>query len=977
LDRVALNTPVELRDFALMKRKRYMETNDQLDLQIASMSLKLSLFFNMEENKLRHVMTPYDYLKNSLSKGANFSNDLKSARGLATLSTFAIIRFTDLDEKIDEFNNENTSGFFIDRDRKYAYDDFLSESYTLFFEDKSVDDFKWSQEPLEEDEEALSHFRTALRQVLSLYRVKALEDPDDSDKSTWVSDSTVFESGDVENSGPGRNKARKAALEGSKNPFGKLTDSFRFRRSIIPVAPGNWRDSWEPDRDTLFTIKSISHVMRPVVQQIPFSAMYDPTIAYRRKQFMRKNTNRLYLMLDYKKSALTINRTLLTIMGEELSSIYPEVSTFEWIKYYKDLKVYKDKKWLTPVRGVGLGNMNELYTLMQCAFGFIAKEEFNTKSIFFNDDAVYELHPTLYRTQVIRILSLIKKCGCIVNLKKSVVSRYNIFCEDYVTEEGLDYSKRQLLVVPIAGAAFCSTLAQAKKYVYGINRLLIGTGYRELSVQFINILTKLYKPEFGKMDIYLPYHLGGYVDFSPTNFSCLVEYILDPGCYLRTTTEQGHIPEIRRWTRYLLLKKKSGGGLLSSKARIAYRGEKAVNILKYIDPLKQVGGLSQLVYDYAKLQSPVEFEQNLDDLLNYRGLHNAKPTLKMGLEMKEDRRRRNLFKEYKDFSKRKTLSLLSKDCYGLGQVLSMTKDVPDAPSYFGFPRCFVEKSSPQFESNRDRMVSFVKEEQLGSSPKKIRRAISSTLESVLLKRWIPYSDPFIFYDLWRNRKSGYLISDKKLPRIFGHFYNLPSMFRAFCPNKRLFITELDLRLGSHANTYKDTDISGSGLEMILLKDAFEIVLPNDLIGRWRSIKKVYKDYLSEIREILAEVPLNSRAEFKSALDTIEMIFENHHKDDFDPWENREHDHDLHDFLERIEEENLLTSLIGLEQDIDRLIDEESDYYSILSDTEVEEDEGEVDFEFDDSDYSEESVEEVSQNEVRRLVRYYDELTRIR
>jgi hypothetical protein len=273
------------------------------------------------------------------------------------------------------------------------------------------------------------------------------------------------------------------------------------------------------------------------------------------------------------------------------------------------------------------------------------------------------------------------------------------------------------------------------------------------------------------------------------------------------------------------------------------------------------------------------------------------------------------------------------------------------------------------------MVSFVRDVDVGHSDAKIRRCLSSTLESVLTARWMPGSDPFIFYELWRRRKSGYLISDKKLPRIQGNFYNLPRLFKAFCPNKRLFITELALRLGKHPTTYHETDISGSGLEMYLLRDAFELVLPTDLIGEWRWIKNNCQGVLGEIRSILQGIFLESRPEFKSCLLTLKDIFEGVHKEDIYPdHEEIEADHDLHDFLERIEEENLLEAMIGLEQDLDRLLDEELDLdYMSLSEADSYEDN--IDFQADVIDESEESFEEVPLNEVRRLVRYYDELSR--
>jgi len=49
--------------------------------------------------------------------------------------------------------------------------------------------------------------------------------------------------------------------------------------------------------------------------------------------------------------------------------------------------------------------MNELYTLMQCAFGMMSKQAFGTHSLFFNDDAVYELSKKLEDSSCTNLIS--------------------------------------------------------------------------------------------------------------------------------------------------------------------------------------------------------------------------------------------------------------------------------------------------------------------------------------------------------------------------------------------------------------------------------------------------------------------------------------------------------------------------------------------------------------------------------------------
>jgi hypothetical protein len=169
--------------------------------------------------------------------------------------------------------------------------------------DETVDDLKWAYEPLEIDEGALVEFRGILREVLTKWKVSDLQRPAQHSTASWTSDSTCFDEDPTERT-IHRNIVRDKLKSGSKHPFGRITDKFRFRRSIIPVAPGNFRDSWEPNFDTLFSIRSISHVMRQIVQPIPYSTMYDSTIAYRRKKKILEKEDSLYLMLDYKSLPL-------------------------------------------------------------------------------------------------------------------------------------------------------------------------------------------------------------------------------------------------------------------------------------------------------------------------------------------------------------------------------------------------------------------------------------------------------------------------------------------------------------------------------------------------------------------------------------------------------------------------------------------------------------------------------------------------
>ncbi|WPV08068.1 MAG: RNA-dependent RNA polymerase [Verticillium dahliae ormycovirus 1] len=956
------NDPVHLMDLCLKLRSKYVRTLDQEDLQLSMIAGKLSLYSNLMAGRFQ-VLTPVEYAKYSAELGPVFADVLKKGKSLATLSTLSKMKFIDLVEKIDEFNQRWGKYLTIDMTRDYSYDSFLNEDNLFFFKDKEVNDLKWANEPLQIDQGALEEFKRILREICQRWRVADLKSPSKSEIATWTSDSSSF-SKDPKIPKLHRNIVRERIQSGSDTPFGELTMDFIMRRSIIPVAPANFRDAWEPDFDTLFTIKSISYVMRQVVQPIPYSAMYDANIAYRRKKRLLEKDS-LFLMLDYKKSAITIPRQLVSAMGEVLSEVYDNIE-FRYISAYENLKLYVDNKIHPTLRGVGLGNMNELYTLMQCVFGHLSKKAFNTGSIFFNDDAAYELDPKKFRKQVILIMSFIRSLGCILNFSKCMVSESTIFCEEYRTTHKIDYRKVQLLVLPMLGSLYCANTATAKRYLYSIERGLVGTGMRFLCFSFLKILNQVYEPEFGKMDHLLPYHLGGWVDFSETNFSCLAEYCLDPWQYLRTPNEQGSIPEIRRWIAYNINSELKTESILSSKARISYRGDHISNpnkdheIFRYNDPL------SDYLYGYCGLMNPKDHEQTVDDVVNYRGLHNAKPGIKHGLSQKFGKNRKRIYQRFKRSSKDK-LYLFDKSAISLNIIVRSIRSMDDGPSTLSFPRCFLKESIPVEPGHNTKIIVYKKSDEIyRNSLEDLHKSMAATIDSIRSKRWYHRSDPFIFHQIWRRKKSGYLLSERKIPKLLAVNYALPIDFRVFCPNATLFIREFTTRTGRVPISWKPNLNLLTEYHMYQFKDAFELILPPDLKGEWRDIKLLYKKNFYHLRNLLSQQNLYTRSQFKAFFRTLREIFEISFDNSHEQIESV--DEDILDILERYEEDMIYERLISNVYTQEDLLDDELDplYFSDYDDDDSEQHSLE-DFEILEDD-SEAEDSDPGFNEIRRLAR---------
>jgi len=924
-------------------RKMYEETGEQLSLQLSLLALKLIFFQRLHPDKGDGLLIkPIDYIKLSLSYGSSFTEFLKKLRAYATLSTLGHITFDDLKEKIAELN-KNKFKIILDEDRKFNYDDFLSESHLLFWEE-DVNDFEWSFKPLEYDDKVIEDsFRYLIRELLTKYKVKQLFTPDASDIATWTSDSSSFEEGDETNS-THKTIVRKRIYEQRKDCFGHLTRDMIFKRSIIPVGPGNFRDSWMPDLDTLFTIKSISHCMRQVIQAIPYSAMYDAQVAHKRKKILRKDGN-LFFLLDFKKSGLTINRKLLTVMGEELSRVYPNCKEFEYISYYQNLMVNDNGKDVRPPRGIGLGNANELYTLMQCAIGLSVEKVYKTKSIFFNDDAVYVMHSRLWRRQLSHIISFIKALGLIPNLGKSIVSKSNIFCEEYQihTEEDeqvLDYSKKQLLILPLASVLFQRTTAAAKRYLYALDRQLIGTGYRNVTLNILEQTQSIYKMEFGKMDYLLPYHLGGWTDFSTSNFSCLVEYMLDPWKYIQNYSDQGLIPEIRRWILYnISISDKEERSILGCRSKISYRSKlklpfDAGLLFDYNTDL------SSYVHGYLGLNTPEIYNIGINNVINYRGLHNAKPKIRAGLDFKEKIRRKNIFEHYRYWKKDNHLSL-QRDGLSLGIILESIREIPDKPSYYTYPSCLVTKWIPNlYDPSKKKAIVVKKNVFFKHSSGKILRMVNNTIRSIESGVWFHGSDPFILFDLLQRARSGYLISDKDLRLKYEMVAALPPHYEAFSPNKRLLIADFITKNDKIPIEYQSFSLIPNEYEHLFLEDAFEKILPIDLIGGWRNIKNLYENRFDEIREIVESVNLQERNEFSTFISTLEEILEEElpQKNVIDFYEDD--GDDIDDLFKRIEEEELFFKLIMKGYTVEALLEEHvhSDFDSDLAPSQYESDE---------------------------------------
>jgi len=217
-------------------------------------------------------------------------------------------------------------------------------------------------------------------------------------------------------------------------------------------------------------------------------------------------------------------------------------------------------------------------------------------------------------------------------------------------------------------------------------------------------------------------------------------------------------------------------------------------------------------------------------------------------------------------------------------------------------------------------------------PGKIRKALSSTIQSVNDSRWYYYSDPFIFHDIWRRKKTGLLLSDKAI--IKGRtLAEPPPYFKAFCPNKKLFMAELCTRMQGEPIQYHEIYDQSTKYQLSRLKDAFAEVLPTDLIGSWRALVRRFKKYRTWIRFFCGRKNLETREEFKAFISALEETLLDLESSEQQPTYEEDSDVDgrVADLLIRFGDEQVYRRLIRSEYTLDELLDEEeSDNFSLPS-----------------------------------------------
>jgi len=576
------------------------------------------------------------YIEYSLRYGPEFANWLKDVRQAMMIHSLSTRKIKDNESFIAEVRN-NRYGIVLDKPR-YDYDSFLNEQYLIPFTEEA-NDFEWAFRPISVNEQWYDNFRSAAKCLFNDFKLERVHQPSQDVLATWITDSVT-----ISDNKPILNRSLMRDLSAKGELLQLYEDSrksgFNFKRSSVFVGPANARDTWQCDLPSLFKVKRIAELLKQVCDRLPNSAMASSDKAWKRRRELRKASN--FLMFDYKKCGLTVNRRLLVIIGEELDRIYPG-SGFSELCHFEHVNVMNGEILHKPIRGVGLGNCNEGITLIQCVIGYMLSQAFKINSIFFNDDGVFWSEGEVY-IPFSRIYSGISNLGMIINLKKTMISDCNVFCEDYYIHdrEIISYSKTQSIILPFANVWFKPTIAGAKSLYYDLERGLIGRGVNVKA--FIPSIYRWWGFEFHKSEYWWPFEFGGWQYYGDTNINECLNLLFDTRPYI-DRHQAIDLELFRTWTAYLFSHQEIGK-MLRGKGNISYNTFVPNPFIRK----EYNSGQSELVLRICRelaLQTLKDRKDQLNDLYNKRGMKNAKPRIKLGSEKKLLSHRMSIWRKYK------------------------------------------------------------------------------------------------------------------------------------------------------------------------------------------------------------------------------------------------------------------------------------------------------------------------------------------
>jgi len=414
----------------------------------------------------------------------------------------------------------------------YTYWNLMPEKYLIFFKDLNNSDLEEAFRPdnSELNFEEIQKSKNMLISFLEKHK-PTLTIPTELDKSTWVSDSIAFDT-EPDNRGSHKSLIYKRLKEGKD--VGKLTTSFKFLNKVIDVGPANARCTYINDIDTKFSCKWYNTILQGILKQLPGNVIAANNFKFSQETEFMIDSKRdfVFFETDLKKNGLTLPHQCIIAACEALDEFF-KPTDFKFVDFafaFKNKKVFvgNDFKLVPIKRGTGLGNSNELETLVHLMIGIRSGLSFTC----LNDDICFLLgkkinlgDPDEYIRKTEFIMDLYKSHNFILNPSKTLVGGRCRFCENYFNTEQIcsEFSKSILYILPILDSIMQGNIVKSKEF---LNSLNLSFGHLGLSRVYLNCLPIIIErigTEFGDaLEFLLPPEFGGFIQDKPSELNAIL-----------------------------------------------------------------------------------------------------------------------------------------------------------------------------------------------------------------------------------------------------------------------------------------------------------------------------------------------------------------------------------------------------------------------------------------------------------------------
>jgi hypothetical protein len=320
-----------------------------------------------------------------------------------------------------------------------------------------------------------------------------------------------------------------------------FADEMIGRRCVVPVYPAGTRDTVILTKSSSNTIKLLERQMRHILEHIPESAvtLRASTFSSRMSRIKKHDQRSVHFLRDIKKCGLTFPiHNLVDSFIKIMEERFP-------CEFWKKFQIYKERhvrgftkdplEFVTPKRGYFLGMANHLATFFLIAINRLAikkfYEEFPDRPVYFtsligNDDsdiAIRGNDDNLNDLDLVDSLSkrfsqvhasFLSAFGVWFNAKKSFLSRYSLFYEEYSVPNFQNKESRYALIM-----ANCISLGHIRMAKHMLKSFL--SSVESLNVEslqpMVNYATSFFGYEFYPEEAKNDYYLGGWIP-KRTNF---------------------------------------------------------------------------------------------------------------------------------------------------------------------------------------------------------------------------------------------------------------------------------------------------------------------------------------------------------------------------------------------------------------------------------------------------------------------------